>query len=650
MATEIAAVCGTGGWVGPLPGDPDNNVTLTATPAFGGIDVAWTYPLTNPEAVAHTILWRSVNSNFVGAIKRAVVNGNTFYDKVPAHIPYYYWINIVSVHGTVGAVVGPAISEGRPLIADLITELSGQIDSGMLATTLRTAIQQIPLLDGKINKEVSDRQLEATATAVFLAQVQASSDQVATFLQTEITRSVSADAALVTAIDAVGVQFQSNSAAIVTERNLRAAADVAEAALRTTLEAQVNNVTTGLPATRASLINDYYTKVGTDAVIATSATQLRAYQDGATAAMGAKVDTLETTKIGYCSIAGVASDHTNKTLCVAAGGVWSVGLPLATAVKQVSVSGANGGVASLESSMTAQQTLNTSFKAQYTMKLTVNGLIGGFGLYNSGINVLAGFDVDTFYVGRTNANMRKPFIISNNETIIDEAVIKSLTFSKLRDEAGTFIVENGKVKATYLTVVNSIMGGSYTGWGWPANGGAGFYIGPEGLLLGNYNTGKYFQVTSDGNLYAPGFKVINGALTINQVNVIGTSNIANNAVTSQASAYSAGDLYVGGAIGQQAIQVQVIGISTSGANVFLCCNMAVTSTDPNNAYPGFATIYRNGVEIVRNSANINGYDSVLAFTDNPPAGYHTYASVLLISSEYASSVKRRSMFALETKR
>lgn len=82
--------------------------------------------------------------------------------------------------------------------------------------------------------------------------------------------------------------------------------------------------------------------------------------------------------------------------------------------------------------------------------------------------------------------------------------------------------------------------GSYTGYGWPTNGGGGAYLGPYGLLLGNANTGKYFQVTADGQIYAPGFSVVNGVLTISQANVINTLNIAGNAVTVHASASSTG--------------------------------------------------------------------------------------------------------------
>ena len=101
---------------------------------------------------------------------------------------------------------------------------------------------------------------------------------------------------------------------------------------------------------------------------------------GSVTAVDARVTTVETTQIGYCTIGGVASDNTNKAACEAAGGTWNVGIPIATAVKQVSVSdGADS--ATLEQRFTAQKTLNDGLRAEYTIKLDVNGNVAGYGIY-----------------------------------------------------------------------------------------------------------------------------------------------------------------------------------------------------------------------------------------------------------------------------
>lgn len=77
----------------------------------------------------------------------------------------------------------------------------------------------------------------------------------------------------------------------------------------------------------------------------------------------------------------------------------------------------------------------------------------------------------------------------------------------------------------------AIFGGSYTAaYAWPASGG-GFHLSSGGLLLGNGNTGSYFQVTAAGNVYAPGFSIVGGAMTVSALNVIGTGQVVNEAIT-----------------------------------------------------------------------------------------------------------------------
>jgi hypothetical protein len=74
----------------------------------------------------------------------------------------------------------------------------------------------------------------------------------------------------------------------------------------------------------------------------------------------------------------------------------------------------------------------TEIGALYTAKVTVNGLIGGFGIYNNGTEVQAGFDVDTFWVGRTSADKVKPFIIENGVVYMNSAVIKDGTIGSAK--------------------------------------------------------------------------------------------------------------------------------------------------------------------------------------------------------------------------
>lgn len=82
-----------------------------------------------------------------------------------------------------------------------------------------------------------------------------------------------------------------------------------------------------------------------------------------------------------------------------------------------------------------------------------------------------------------------------------------------------------------LRMSGQLMLGSFSGYSWPTAGQSGAYLGPEGLMLGNQTDGKYLQVTAGGDMFAPGFKVEGGVLTISQANVISTLQIASQAVT-----------------------------------------------------------------------------------------------------------------------
>jgi hypothetical protein len=130
---------------------------------------------------------------------------------------------------------------------------------------------------------------------------------------------------------------------------------------------------------------------------------------GSVTAVDARVTSVETTQIGYCTIDGIASDDTNKAACEAAGGTWNVGIPIATAVKQVSISDGPTS-ATLEQRFTAQKTNNDVLLAQYTVKLEVNGYVSGFGLAST-----AGDSVPTtdFIVNADKFAVAAPMFISD---------------------------------------------------------------------------------------------------------------------------------------------------------------------------------------------------------------------------------------------
>lgn len=76
--------------------------------------------------------------------------------------------------------------------------------------------------------------------------------------------------------------------------------------------------------------------------------------------------------------------------------------------------------------------------------------------------------------------------------------------------AGFYLGSGGEAYFNNVTARGALMGGAYTSYGWPAAGQTGFYLGADGLLVGNANNGRYFQLDSQGNVYAPNFSIVNG--------------------------------------------------------------------------------------------------------------------------------------------
>ncbi|QKS24587.1 host specificity protein J [Vreelandella titanicae] len=90
--------------------------------------------------------------------------------------------------------------------------------------------------------------------------------------------------------------------------------------------------------------------------------------------------------------------------------------------------------------------------SQWTAQVQSNGLVGGFGIYNDGNTVDAGFSVDKFFIGRDLNNKVAPFIVNNNQVVIDDAIINKLLFTKLRSHDGSLVFAGGKLNANYINV------------------------------------------------------------------------------------------------------------------------------------------------------------------------------------------------------
>jgi hypothetical protein len=101
--------------------------------------------------------------------------------------------------------------------------------------------------------------------------------------------------------------------------------------------------------------------------------------------------------------------------------------------------------------------------ARWTAVVDVNGLIGGFGVYNNGTTVDAGFNVDTFWVGRT-TNKVKPFIITGGIVYINEAAIGKLSANAIKawglsiySPTGALILDAGSTTGNFVGQVGGTL-------------------------------------------------------------------------------------------------------------------------------------------------------------------------------------------------
>lgn len=382
-------VCGTGGWTGPLPGDPDNSISLSATSTFGGISVSWTYPTVNSHAVAHTLLYRGTTNNFAASIERGVVAGNTFFDRVEASVLYYYWIRVVSVYGTVGDLIGPASATSRELSTDVVEILSGQISAGVLATSLRTDIDRITLNYSELTAEIAARLAGDSALSSALADVQSGVTASMAFISSEITTRTNGQNALASQINTIGTLNAANIAAITTEQTARVAADSALASSITTVQTATNNNT-------SALITETSARTTADSALASSITTAQSTLNGSISSVQVTLQT------NINTVSGVADTAKNKA---------------------------------------------DALGALYTVQVSSDGLVGGFGIYNNGATIEAGFEVDTFWIGRSASDKVLPFIVSDGVVYMDVARIKDADIGTLKIAGNAVTVPAGAYTA-----------------------------------------------------------------------------------------------------------------------------------------------------------------------------------------------------------
>lgn len=235
-------------------------------------------------------------------------------------------------------------------------------------------------------------------------------------------------------------------------------------------------------------------------------------------------------------------------------------------------------------------------------------------------------------------------------TLLNNA-LQSWNFSS--GSAGWRLHQDGSLEANAGIFRGNLHGGQFTtgqftAYAWPPSGGGGSYLGPNGLLLGNGNDGRYFQVTYQGNLYAPGLSIVNGVMTISAANVIDTLNIAGNAVTVPVGASSSSLINLPSAWADTAISVA---INPQSAPVALFGMLRISAFNEGSSLTTMVRLYRNATLLYEFSGPSNSMDTVpIAYFDaSPGAGTHTYA-VTLQANQGGATCTTRALVALGARR
>ena len=215
-------------------------------------------------------------------------------------------------------------------------------------------------------------------------------------------------------------------------------------------------------------------------------------------------------------------------------------------------------------------------------------------------------DVCTWWRDRLNF-LDKRSLIDGGRVIMREALIGSLTFNKLRDGSGRFIVSNGKLKAEYIQA--------------------------DQLQVNYANLYNVKVVRGDIDRAAVGRAQI-GDLAVD------TIRIANQAVTIPASAFALNSVNVGSGSTGNWVTVQTVNINPQGNPVNLAVSgMVHGSSLAGKGDPNSVTVY---MRLLRNGSTLVDFGTIYregAAPDTAVMGYSTSFSFGYRSPSYSGNQK-----------
>ena len=379
-------ICGTGNWNGPKPGDPNlSGLLLSASATFGGVMIDWNLPDINPHALAYTHIYRSTSNEFDSAIEIAAVAGNRYLDPVGL-IEQEFWYWIKPV--SVNGTVGEVIGPAYINYGGTISLFMDALTDRIDSGVLAQSLRE------KIDRIelIGDGLLGESA-----ARERDILDMARTVsgIQAEVEEAQSAilseNLTRISELDALARSFADMT--------------VDYSGMATRVQEEIGILTTELE-TQASAI-----------------TVAQGTADGAMAAFRDEQVLRVNADSALADQIGIVEAEVGNNLAQAK--------------------------TALETQINTVDGKVTEIGALYTAQVTVDGLIGGFGVYNDGTQVEAGFDVDSFWIGRTGTNKRKPFIVQNNDVYIDSARIVDGSIDRVK--IGEAAIDEAKIANGAIT-------------------------------------------------------------------------------------------------------------------------------------------------------------------------------------------------------
>ena len=262
-----------------------------------------------------------------------------------------------------------------------------------LAKQITTLAAEVGDNTGAIQTESEVRASEDEVLAKRITTMQAEVDGNKAAIQTESEVRASEDEVLAKRIDTQVVRIDDNAAAIQSESTVRATEDEALAKSITLLTAEVGD-------NRAAIQTESETRASEDSALASQITQLEAEVDGKFAGIRDEMQVIISDAEKLASRVGTVELDLDETK------------------------------GAIEQKFKVFEDEFESIRAEYTVKLDVDGYVGGFGLVNDGDVITALWRVDVFGVGAPGSE-KLTFAIDaeENRVVMDGAYIKNASIT-----------------------------------------------------------------------------------------------------------------------------------------------------------------------------------------------------------------------------